>query len=72
MNQNKETVTIYLPPEGGQFAEGAINGVNFRVKTGTVVEVPAQIAAVLIDSRRASEIAEDAVGAFTRPGGVRL
>jgi len=68
----EKNVAIYLPPEGGKFVEGAINGVNFRVRTGTVVEVPAHIAAVLIESRRATEIAEDAVGDFLRAGGKRL
>jgi len=71
--QTEPTVSIYLPPEGnGAFVEGAINGVNFRVRTGTVVEVPAHIAAVLLDSRRALSAGEQAVRAFAAAGGKRL
>lgn len=66
-------VSIYLPTEGnGAFVEGAINGVNFRIRTGTVVEVPAHIAAVLIDSRRAIEADARAVARFAQTGGTRL
>ena len=69
----KKTVSIYLPAEGnGKFVEGAINGTNFRIRTGTVVEVPAEIAAVLIESRRAIEAGERIVGAFAQSGGKRL
>ncbi len=71
--QAEPSVSIYLPPEGnGAFVEGAINGVNFRVRTGTVVEVPAHIAAVLMDSRRALAAGEQAVRAFAAAGGKPL
>ena len=73
MNNEPTNVSIYLPREGnGAFVEGAINGVNFRVRTGTVVQVPAHIASVLIESRRATELGEATVGAFAAPGGKRL
>ncbi len=67
------TVSVYIPTEGnGAFIEGAINGVNFRIRTGAVVELPARIADVLKESRAALVSGEAAVCAFTAAGGKRL
>ncbi len=73
MKYSESTVSIYLPTEGnGPFIEGALNGTNFRVKTGCVVEVPAYIAALLAESASGMRIAEKNVEEFAREGGKRL
>lgn len=69
----KGTVSVFLPEEGnGRFVEGAINGENFRIRTGAVVEVPERIAAVLIESQTGLVAGEAAVGAYLAAGGKRL
>ncbi len=69
----QETVSVYLPTLGnGPFVEGAINGVNFRIRTGVVVEVPRRIAKVLGDSRKALCMGKRAVEAYAASGGKKL
>ena len=74
MNQELEqTISVYLPEEGnGPYVEGALNGVSFRIRTGTVVEVPERIAAILAASRTGLSVDAEAVGAFVEAGGKRL
>ena len=74
MNKEYEkTVSVFLPTEGnGPYVEGALNGVNFRIRTGTVVEVPERIAAILAASRTGLSLGAEAVGAFAESGGKRL
>jgi hypothetical protein len=54
------------------YLEGAINGVNFRVKTGVVAEVPKRIADVIAESRRELLTGENAVKAYSASGGRKL
>ena len=69
----ERTVSVLLPEEGnGRFVEGAINGENFRIPTGTVVAVPERIAAVLTESQTGLLAGEAAVGAYLAAGGKRL
>ena len=69
----EQRVSIYLPDDGvGAYLEGAVNGVNFRIPTETVVEVPAHIAAVLKESRRTLLEGGRAVEAFKTAGGRKL
>ena len=74
MNQETEPmVTVLLPEEGnGAYVDGAINGVNFRIPTGRVIEIPERIAAVLRDSQSSLRTGAAAVGAFVGAGGKRL
>lgn len=73
MNPNESTVSVFLPEEGnGAFVEGAVNGVNFRIRTGIVVEVPSHIADVLAESRKGLLQGSEAVRAFAAAGGKKL
>lgn len=66
------TVSVYLPAEGiGPYLEGAHNGVNFRIPTGRIVEVPERIAEILIESRRGLREDGDAAP-FEAAGGRRI
>ena len=68
-----ETVTVYIPSDGtGDFLEGALNGVNFRIPTDKTVEIPRQIADVIAESRREIRKGADAVEAFMKNGGRKL
>ncbi|MBR0507526.1 MAG: hypothetical protein IJJ86_02850 [Clostridia bacterium] len=70
--QNTATVSIYLPAEGaGAYLEGAYNGVNFRVPTGRIVEVPRYIAEILLESRKGLSEEGDAAP-FGAAGGRRI
>ncbi|HPF54108.1 MAG TPA: hypothetical protein PLM48_05650 [Clostridia bacterium] len=69
----ENTISIYIPETGGMdYLEGAINGVNFRVKTGVVAEVPKRIADVIAESRRELLTGENAVKAYSASGGRKL
>ena len=69
----EETVSVFLPSEGvGPFVEGALNGVNFRIPTDTVVAVPRRIARILSESRRELLRGARAAEAYTVTGGRRL
>ncbi len=71
--KQEETVSIYLPSDGmGAFLEGCLNGVNFRIPTDTLTEVPARIANVIRESRRELLKGSDAVRAYTVSGGRRI
>lgn len=83
MNQTKQTVTaasdgetlvsVYIPSEGtGAYLEGALNGVNFRVPTDKVVEIPSRIARVIAESRREMREGKRALEAFSEVGGRRI
>ena len=72
-SRTEETVSVYIPSDGtGAFLEGALNGVNFRIPTDKVVEVPKRIARVIAEARR--QIPEDrsAVEAYAGVGGRKL
>jgi hypothetical protein len=70
--QNTATVSIYVPQEGvGPYLEGAYNGVNFRVPTGRIVEVPRYVAEILFESRRELTGGGDAAP-FGTAGGRRI
>ena len=70
---SEELISVYIPTEGnGPFIEGAINGVNFRVKTGVVAELPTRIAAVIRESANALKLGDSAVTAYKQAGGKRL
>lgn len=67
------TVSIYLPSDGtGAFLEGAVNGVNFRIPTDTLIEVPQHIADVLRESRRTLLHGSRAIEAYTVRGGRKI
>ena len=69
----EETVSVFLPSEGvGPFLEGALNGVNFRIPTDTVVAVPRRIARILSESRRELLSGARAAEAYTVTGGRKL
>ena len=69
----EELVSIYLPSEGiGAFLEGALNGVNFRIPTDTVVSVPKRIARIIAESRKELLDGTRATEAFTDVGGRKL
>ena len=71
--QTEPTVSLYLSPEGnGKHIDGAINGVNFRIRTGRLVEVPERIANVLRDSQKNLLFGAEAVKAYAAAGGKRL
>ena len=66
-------VSVYIPSEGnGAFLEGALNGVNFRIPTDTVVAVPRRIARILSESRRELLSGARAAEAYTVTGGRKL
>jgi hypothetical protein len=68
----EQTVSIYLPSEGiGPYLEGAHNGVNFRIPTGRIVEVPKRIAEIVLESSRGLCENEDAAP-FEAAGGRRI
>lgn len=66
---NPESITLYLPADAGAYVEGCLNGKNFRVKTGTFVEVPRYIAQILLASGRARAVSAQNTAAFAAPGG---
>ncbi len=82
MNQTKQTapagvdeqpVSVYIPSEGtGAYLEGALNGVNFRIPTDKVVEIPSRIARVIAESRREMRECRRALEAFCEVGGRRI
>ena len=73
MKQSESTVSIFLPTEGNvPFVEGALNGKNFRVRTGCVVEVPTYIASILAESQKGLQISQASVEAYSREGGKKL
>ena len=64
---------MYVPAEGtGAYLEGALNGVNFRIPTDTVVSVPRRIADVIAESRRGIAEGCRAVEAYAGAGGRRI
>ena len=70
---NEELVSVYLPSEGtGAFLEGALNGVNFRIPTDKVVEVPKRIANVIVESRKQIPESVRAVESYTGAGGRKI
>ena len=71
--EKEATVSVYVPSDGtGAFLEGALNGVNFRIPTDTVVEVPQRIADVIAESRRGIRAGSSDVEAFMSAGGRRI
>lgn len=73
MMKTEKTVTLYLPENPNEpFVEGCINGTNFRIRTGAVVEVPLRIAKVLEESRRDLLKGKALTEAFQQPGGRKL
>ncbi len=72
-NTAEATVTVYIPSEGtGAFLEGALNGVNFRIPTDTLVEVPRRIANVIAESRKQIPEGVRAVEAYAGAGGRKI
>ncbi|MCL2695268.1 MAG: hypothetical protein FWE69_02965 [Clostridiales bacterium] len=68
-----KTVTIYIPEQGnGAYVDGCLNGKNFRVKTGVMVEVPLYIARILEGAKRAKRMSERGVASFVTPGGKKV
>ena len=66
-------VSVYIPAEGnGAFLEGALNGVNFRIPTDRVVQVPERIARILRESRKGLTDGERTVKAFAENGGRKI
>ena len=73
MEHGEETIRLILPEAGnGPFVEGALNGVNFRIPTGTPVDVPLRIYRVLEESRRVDPAQARWVKGFTAAGGQKL
>lgn len=73
MMKNEPTVTLYLPENPNEpFVEGCINGTNFRIRTGAVVQVPLRIAKVLETSRRDLLKGRALTACYRTPGGRKL
>jgi len=73
MEHGEETIRLILPEAGnGPFVEGALNGVNFRIPTGVLVNVPLRIYRVLEESRRTDPASEQWMNGFTATGGQKL
>ena len=73
MEHGEEMIRVILPEaENGPYVEGALNGVNFRIPTGVLVEVPARIWAVLEQSRQGDPAYEQWMKGFTAAGGRKL
>ena len=70
---SEKTVSVYIPSEGtGAYLEGALNGVNFRIPTDTLVSVPERIARVIAESRRTLLEGARAAEAYGQAGGRKL
>ena len=66
-------VPVYVIGEGNSaFVEGALNGVNFRLPTNRIVEVPEEIALILEESRKGLIDSEYALESFSRNGGRKI
>ena len=66
-------VPVYVIGDGtGAFVEGALNGVNFRLPTNRIVEVPEAIARILEESRKGLTDSEYALESFSRNGGRKI
>ena len=66
-------VSVYIPSDGtGAFLEGCLNGVNFRIPTDTLTEVPERIADVIRESRSTLLRGANAVQAYTVRGGRKI
>ena len=73
MEHGEETIRMILPAEGnGPYVEGALNGVNFRIPTDTVVSVPQRIARILQESRRELQTGAGAAEAYAAAGGRKI
>ncbi len=73
MEQREETIRLILPEAGnGPYVEGALNGVNFRIPTGVLVDVPLRIYEVLEQSRHVDPALEQWMTGFTASGGRKL
>jgi len=73
MEHGEETIRMILPEAGnGPYVEGALNGVNFRIPTGVLVEVPLRIYRVLEESRRGNAADEQWLNGFTAAGGQKI
>ena len=67
------TVAVWFPSAGvGPYVEGALNGVNFRIPTDTVVTVPVRIARIRQKSRKELQSGVRAAEAYTSAGGRKL
>lgn len=67
------TVSVFIPAESnGAFLEGALNGVNFRIPTDRIVEIPERIARIVKESRKGLTDAAEAVAAFAESGGRKI
>ena len=72
-NGGEATASVYIPSDGiGPFLEGALNGVSFRIPTGTVVEVPKRIARVIAESIRQIPDGRGAVEPYIGVGGRKI
>ena len=72
-NDPEATVSVWIPSDGvGPYLEGALNGVNFRIPTDTVLNVPRRIARILQESRRELLAGERAAEAYAAAGGRKL
>lgn len=73
MKNTVSTVSVYIPALGDEpYIEGCLNGTNFRIKTGEVVEVPAYIANILRSAIVGMQRGAAAVEAYTAAGGKKL
>ena len=73
MEHGEETIRLILPKTDSEpYVEGALNGVNFRIPTGVLVNVPLRIYRVLEESRRTDPASEQWMNGFTATGGQKL
>lgn len=71
--EKEPTVSVFIPAEGnGAFLEGALNGVNFRIPTDRIVEIPERIARIVKESRKGLTDGAHAVAAFAESGGRKI
>ena len=73
VRDSESCITIYIPAEGnGDFVDGCLNGKNFRIKTGVMVEVPPYIARILTTSNHAQRMSERMAAGFAGSGGKKV
>ena len=71
--EQEPVVSVYIPSEGnGAYLEGALNGVNFRIPTDRIVEVPERIARIIRESRRGVLDGARAVESYAVNGGRKI
>lgn len=68
--ESKKRVTVRLPRNKGRNAEQdefySVNGRNYRIKRGETVEIPEEVAEVILNAEKAEEYAMHYVDGLTK------